>query len=202
VAVVVLGISALSGCGARAVNLPDLARVTPPVLASRPADPGDSPQLAALTVRDTTGLPPSQPSADGALLPPGLAALRAEVPAAHEFERISIYDDSVYFTYADPSVPGRAVSATYSTDDGLRVFEPQLSSDDTYPLDGVDPDVPARLVAGIERRFPTAHVTDVDLRRSLSYDFGLVWRLQVQDARGDLAVVFADLDGTVVAVDQ
>jgi hypothetical protein len=198
----VLGVLALSGCGARAVSLPDLATVTAPTIAPRPTDPGDSPQLAALTARDTTGLPPSQPSAAGALLPPALDALRAQVPAAHDFERISIYDDLVYFTYADPTVSGRAVSATYSSDDGLRVFEPQLSTDETYTLDGVDPAVPARLVAGIERRFPTAHVTDVDLRRGLSYDFGLVWRLQVQDARGDLAVVFADLDGTVVAVDQ
>jgi hypothetical protein len=85
---VVLGVLALSGCGARAVNLPDLATVTAPVIAPRPADPGDSPQLAALTARDTTGLPPSQPSADGALLPPGLAALRAEVPAFKDLERI------------------------------------------------------------------------------------------------------------------
>jgi hypothetical protein len=196
-----MGALALTGCGARAVSLPDLASVTAPTLAPRPADPGDSPQLAALVARDTTGLPPNEPSAAGALLPAALDALRAEVPAANEFERISIYDDQVYFTFADPTVAGRAVSATYSSGDGLRVFTPQLSTDDTYTLDGVEPAVPARLVAGIERRFPTVHVTDLDLRRSLSYGFGLVWYVRVQDARGELATVFADLDGTVVAVD-
>jgi hypothetical protein len=193
---------AVTGCGARAVNLPDLAGVTAPTAAARAADPGDSPQLAALAARDTAGLPPREPSASAALLVPALKALRAEVPAAHDFERISVTDDSVYFTFADPRATGRSISATYSLDGVLFVFQPQVSTDDRYSIDAIDPTVPARLVAGIERRFPTVHVTDIELRRSLSYEFGLVWNVQVQDARGDLATVFADPDGTVVAVDE
>jgi hypothetical protein len=197
----VLGALALCGCGARAVDLPDLSAVTAPTVAPRPVDVAASAQLGAIQLRDTGGLPPAEPSAAGGLVAPAFDALRAQVPAARDFERISVYDDSVYFTFADPAGPGRSVSATYSASDGLRVFDPQPSTDDTYPLDGVDAAVPGRLVAGIERRFPTLHATDLDLRRSLSYGFGLVWYVRVQDARGQLATVFADLDGTVVAVD-
>jgi hypothetical protein len=197
----VLGVLALCGCGARAVGLSDLTAVTAPTLAPRSVDVAASAQLGAIQLRDTGGLLPTEPSADGGLLPPAVDGLRAQIPAARDFERISVYDDSVYLTFADPAGPGRSISATYSATDGLRVFDPQPSTDDTYPLDGVDVAVPARLVAGIEHRFPTLHVTDLDLRRSLSYGFGLVWYVNVQDARGRLATVFADLDGTVVAVD-
>jgi hypothetical protein len=35
-----------------------------------------------------------------------------------------------------------------------------------------------------------------------SYELGLCWNLNVVDARGSLATVFADLDGTVIAVDM
>jgi hypothetical protein len=198
----VLGVLALCGCSARAVGLPDLSTVTAPTVTPRPVDIATSLQLGALQLRDTGRLPASEPSAAGDLLPPAMDALRAQLPAAKDFERISVYDDSVYFTVADPTGPGRSISATYSASDGLRVFDPQPATDEPYQLNGFDAGVPARLVAGIEHRFPTLHVTDFDLRRSLSYDLGLVWNVDVQDARGRLATVFADLDGTIVAVDM
>jgi hypothetical protein len=78
----------------------------------------------------------------------------------------------------------------------------QPSSDGAYRLDGVDVAAPGRLVAGIEGRFPSRAVTSIDLRVGLSYGFGLVWYVEVDDARGQLAIVFADPDGTIVAVDQ
>jgi hypothetical protein len=40
------------------------------------------------------------------------------------------------------------------------------------------------------------------LSTELSYDLGLSWRMDLVDARGDLAIIFADLDGTVTVVDQ
>src|SRR5262245_31087497 len=107
----VIAAAVVSGCGARAVSLPNPANVTAPTLAPRPADPGDSPQLGALQLRDTAGLPPGEPSAAGDLLPLAMAALRAQLPAVRDFERISVYDDNVYFTVADSAVPGRSISA-------------------------------------------------------------------------------------------
>lgn len=198
-----VGAAALAACGgSRTVALPDVAAVTAPTVSPRPSDLADAAQLAALVPRDVAGLPPSSASADAALLPAAMAALRAQVPEAHDLERLSIYDSGVFFTYADPTTPGRATSAVFDPDLGLRVFEPQLRSDDTFAMDAVDPNVPGALVAGIERRYPTVHVTSVDLRRGLSFGFDLAWFLGLEDAAGRLANVFADLDGTVIAVDD
>jgi hypothetical protein len=190
-----------TGCSARTVELPAATAATAPTAAPRPAAPGDSPQLAALVPRDVAGLPPQSASAQAGLLPAAVAALQAQVPGAQQMERISVYERFVFFTFVDESVAGRAVTAIYDAEAGLRLADPDLSSEKSYPLAAVDPNVPAALVAGIEGRFPSVHVTSVDLRRSLSYGFGLAWYLTLEDAAGGLATVFADLGGTVIAVD-
>ena len=191
---------ALAGCG-QGASLPDPGAYPAPVPPSTRDDPATSPQLDALTVRDTAGLEATEPSANTSLLGAGLAALRAEVPDVRDFDRISIYEDLVVLGFRPPGGAGRSVSANLSSDGRLHVGDPSPSDEPTFTLDGVDLDAPGRLVRGIEARFPGARVTSVDLRVGLSYDFGLVWYLQLTDARGDLATVFADPDGTVVAVD-
>jgi hypothetical protein len=195
-----LAVAALAGCG-RGVSLPDADAYPAPVPAATREDPADSLQLEAVPVRDTAGLPSSEASADTALLAAGLAALQAAVPGVRDFDRISIYHDSLFLGFAVPDQPGRGASASYFPDGRLHVSDPSPAQEETFTLDGVDVTAPERLVRAIEARFPGVHVTDVDLRVGLSYDFGLVWYLDLADARGDLATVFADPDGTVVAVD-
>ena len=113
-----------------------------------------------------------------------------------------MYGDSLFVGFAVPDQPGRSASASYFPDGRLNVSDPSPSREETYTLDGVDVSAPGRLVRGIEARFPGVHVTSVDLRVGLSSpNFGLEWYLDLADARGDLATVFADPDGTVVAVD-
>ena len=45
-------------------------------------------------------------------------------------------------------------------------------------------------------------MTNLDFEPPLSYGFGLGWNVEVEDARGSLATVFADPDGSIVAVDM
>lgn len=112
---------------------------------------------------------------------------------------------SAYFvniTYEQNGVAGRAVTASYRPDADLYVGEPSFSEDPTFDLGTIDPAVPAALIAAIQVSMPNGRVTRLDLEGGLSYGFGLVWHLDVEDARGSLANVFADLDGAIVAVDM
>jgi hypothetical protein len=181
--------------------VPDPDAVPAPVPPATGDDPAEALQLAAVPERDTAGLASTEASADISLLVPGLDALRTAVPDVREFDRISIYDHVLILGFRPPGAAGRSVSAGYFADGRLNVPEPSPSDEPTFTLDGVDLDAPGRLVRGIEARFPGVRVTSVDLRVGLSYDFDLVWYLQLADARGALATVFADPDGTIVAVD-
>jgi hypothetical protein len=188
-------------CGGREVTFPDLAVVEAPPFVERPVDPRESAQLDALPVRDTAGLVPDSASASAALLAPALARAAELDPAPTRFNRISIYDGDVFLTWADPAAANRSVSASYDADGGWYVSEPRFDDEATFTLERVDVGVPARLVAAIEERHPHVRVTSIDLRVGLSYGFGLAWYVEVTDARGTLATVFADLDGTILAVD-
>jgi hypothetical protein len=198
--VLVLLALVVAGCG-EGVSLPDADAHPAPVPPSTRVAPAEALPLAAVPERDTAGLEPTEASADVALLGPGLSALRAAVPEVREFDRISVYEDSLFLGFGLPGEAGRSASAGYFPDGRLNVSDPSPSDEETFTLDGVDLDAPARLVEGIEARFPGVRVTSVDLRVGLSYEFGLAWYLQLADARGALAVVFADPDGTIIAVD-
>jgi hypothetical protein len=190
----------LSGCGEEA-SLPDPAAYPAPDPPATRVDAVEALQLEALPIRDTAGLAVTEPGADTGLLTDGLAALRAAVPDVTDYDRISVYDDVLIVGFQPPGEAGRTVSAAYFPDRRLNLGEPAPSTERTFTLDGVDVDAPGRLVRGIEARFPGVRVRSVDLRVGLSYDFGLAWYLDVEDARGGLATVFADPDGTVIAVD-
>jgi hypothetical protein len=192
-----LSSAVLASCGGRVVDLPEPDAVPAPTFLALPDDLADSFQLGAMPLRDVAGLPPTEASASPGWLPDALAAL-PDPPA--ELTRLSIYADTVHFSYPD-AVAGRTVPGYYREGEELHLAEPQFSDDESYSIDLIEPSVPARLLAAIESRFPQLHVTSFDLDPGLSHEFGLVWYVTVSDARGRLAVVYADLNGAIVAVD-
>jgi len=193
----------LSGCAASQqvfVPKPDAIRI--PTLQAIPEDLARSPQLRALVPRDTAGIEPTSSKASVELLRDALAALAQLEDAPRVVSGIAISDGSIDFTYEQNGVNGREVNAFYRPDYGIVVSDPRFDDEETYPLTSVDPTVPAALVAAIEQRVPNAVVARITLDVSSSYGFGLVWNVSVEDARGHLATVFADLDGAIVAVDE
>jgi hypothetical protein len=200
----VLASAVFTGCGTsgRVVEVPAAGALAIPAFVTVPADLARSPQLRALVPRDTAGLEPTAERANGELLVDALAALATLPDAPTRVSRIGIYNNSVNITYEQNGVAGRAVTVSYQPGSALYVGEPSFSDDPTYDLAAVDPAVPAAVIAAIEARVPNARVTRLDLSIGLSYGFGLVWYLDVEDARGSLANVFADLDGAIVAVDM
>ena len=184
------------------VEVPAPGALAIPTFITVPSDLSRSPQLRALVPRDTAGLDPTEDGARGDLLTDALAALATLPDAPTRVSRISMYGDSVNVTYEQNGVAGRAVTVSYRPGSELYVGEPSFSDDPTYELAGVDPAIPAALISAIGSRVPNARVTRLDLEVGLSYGFGLVWYVDVEDARGPLANVFADLDGAIVAVDM
>ena len=194
---------ALAGCGeARTVTVPDAAEVVRPAFQALPDDLAASRQLEALTPRETAGLVPDDASAAGGLLPAALAALGALDPKPSALSRLSIYQDSVYFSYLDRGITGRTITAVYRSAEDFSISEPRFDDSATYPIAAIVADVPQRLIEGIEQRFPQTKVTGLDLDAGSSYDFGLVWNIDVEDARGRLGTVYADPNGAIVAVDM
>jgi hypothetical protein len=191
----------VGGCGGREVTMPAIEAVPAPTFATLPDDLAASPQLAAIPQRNTAGLVPDVEEVAAALLPAALDHAAALTPPPREFVRVSVYDRNVLLEWRDPTTAGRQVSAGYDTDGRFFVSEPRFGEDEPFSMADVDLAVPVRLVEAIERRTPTARVTSLDLRVGLSYGFGLVWYVQLTDARGTLATVFADLHGAIVAVD-
>ena len=182
--------------------MPEPAAVPRPTFLDVPDDLGESFQLAAIPVRDVAGLAPPEDGAATEWLPDALAALASIDPVPTTLSRLSVYEDSVHFSFPDPEVPGRTLGGYYRDGEGLRISEPRFDDSPTYELALVQPDVPTRIRDAIEARFPTVTVTDFELSPGLSYEFGLVWYITVADARGTLATVFADVDGAIVAVDE
>jgi hypothetical protein len=191
---------ALAGCSVRTASLSDAHSIPPPTFSPPPAAPAESRQLDVIVERDTAGLANDDPDADATQLAPALAAMRAAFPETELIGDIYIIDRSVYMTIADLEVPGRAISIHY--DDDLSVGEPQFD-DGTglYPIERVDPDALVALVSGLAARYPTMKVDTPRLDVGLSYGLGLAWRMDLDDVRGTLATIWADLDGTVIAVD-
>jgi hypothetical protein len=199
---VALAAGALAGCSARSVSL-DAARDIPgPSFAPLPATPIESPQLDALVERDTAGVVNSQPDADPTLIAPAIDAVLAAFPGTTLVGDIYVIDRSVYMTIPDPEGPARSISIYY---DGQRlsVGEPQFN-DNTglFPIENVHTDAIVALVQGLSERYPAMQVDTPRLDVSLSYGLGLSWRIDLNDARGGLATIWADLDGRVIAVES
>lgn len=191
----------LVACSGTTVRVPAPDAFPIPTFQTVPDDLSNSPQLRALQPRDTAGLQLDDDTAAAHLLPAALAALRASADAPTKLSRLAIYADSVDFTYEQNGINGRSVSAVYRAGEEIYFGTPTYDDSPTYSIDVIDPDVPAALIVAIERQVPNGKVTNVDLNVSSSYGFGLVWNIDVADARGSLATVFADLDGAIVAVD-
>ncbi|MET0910367.1 MAG: hypothetical protein ABWZ99_12940 [Ilumatobacteraceae bacterium] len=194
---------ALAGCSTGTASYDDAAAITAPTFAPTPATPADSPQLDALVLRDTDGLGAPGPNADPALLEPALAALEAEFPGVDRVSDLYFDDENVWMTIIDPQSRGRERSIYWAPGFGLSVGEAEFMEEDTtFPLSAIRPDAIDALVAGLADRYPTLQIDMPRLSTELSYQLGLSWRMDLVDARGGLAIVFADLDGTVTAVDQ
>ncbi|MCU1366525.1 MAG: hypothetical protein JWN39_2164 [Ilumatobacteraceae bacterium] len=200
--VIVMTTIGLTACGGKEVFVPDAGAIPIPTLQTAPSDLSRSPQLQALVPRETAGIAPSSTPAAVEALPGALAALQASTDKPTELTRVYISGDTVIFDYEKDGVNGRSVSAVYRAGDDLVVSEPSFDDEVTFPLASVDPSVLPELVKGIIARVPEAVVANVALDVAQSNGFGLVWNIEVDDARGSLATVYADLDGTVVAVDE
>lgn len=202
IGVIVMTTIGLTACGGKEVSVPAAGAIPIPTLQTVPSDLSRARELRALVPRETAGIAPSSAPAAVDSLPGALAALRASADKPTQLTRVYIYGDTVIFDYEKDGVRGRSVSAVYRAGDNLIVSDPSFDVQVTFPLDSVDPSVLPGLVKGILARVPDAVVANVALDAAQSGGFGLVWNIQVDDARGSLATVYADLDGTVVAVDE
>ena len=194
---------AVAGCaGSTTVDVPGPGAIAIPTFQTVPSDLSQSPQLHALQPRDTAGIDVTEDGAAVDLLPAAIAALAASDDAPRQLSRVAIYSDSVDFTYEQNGIKGRSVSAIYRPGDEMYFSTPSFDDSPTFAIESIDAQVPARLVDAIEQHVPNGRVTRIDLNLSSSYGFGLVWNIEVSDARGTLATVFAELDGAIVAVEE
>ena len=194
---------AVAGCaGSTTVHIPGPGAIAIPTFQTVPSDLSQSPQLRALQPRDTAGIDVTEDGAAVDLLPAAIAALAASDDAPRQLSRVAIYSDSVDFTYEQNGIKGRSVSAIYRQGQDMYFSTPSFDDSPTFAIDAIDAQVPRRLVDAIEQRVPNGRVTRIDLNLSSSYGFGLVWNIEVSDARGTLATVFAELDGAIVAVEE
>lgn len=192
--------TALAGCTVRNASLDDADTIAAPSFAPLPASPIESPHLDVIVERNTAGLVNAEPDADATQIAPALDAVRAAFPDTTLIGDLYVIGRDVHLTIADPETPGRTISMYYR--DGLSTGQP-VFNDDTglYPIEDVHPDAIVALVQGLIDRYPTMQVDLPRLDVSLSYGLGLSWRIELNDARGLRATLWADLDGRVIAVD-
>ncbi len=192
-----------TGCSTGTASYDDARSLVAPTFAPAPRSPADSPQLDALVLRDTAGLAATGPNADPTNLTRAFAALTAEFPDIDRISDLYFDDENVWLTIVDPEAPNRSRSIYWSDYSGLSVGDAEFMEEDTsFPISAVHVDAITALVDGLAERYPSLVIDMPRLSTELSYDLGLSWRLDLVDARGNLAIVFADLDGTVTVVDQ
>lgn len=191
----------VGGC-TRTASYDDALEIPAPTFAPVPPSPADSPQLDALVLRDTAGLTVSGPLPDPSLVTAALAAVEEQYPGTDRISDLYFDDQNVWMTMLDPDGLGRERSIYWSAG-RLSVGEPQFMDEDTtFPVDAIHVEAITALVDGLADRYPTLLVDLPRLSTELSYDLGLSWRMDLVDARGTLATIFTDLDGTVTVVDQ
>jgi hypothetical protein len=203
--IAVIGVMGITfvGCSTGTASYDDAIAVGAPPFAAEPSSPEESAQLDALVLRDTDGLAAPGPNANPALVEQALAAVESEFPGTDRISDLYFDDQNVWMTIIDPQSPSRERSIYWSDGYGLSVGEPEfMEADTTFPVSAVHPDAIVALVNGLAERYPTLQIDMPRLSTDLSYDLGLSWRMELVDARGDLAIIFADLDGTVTVVDQ
>ena len=194
--------AALTGCTVRNASLDDADTIAAPSFAPLPASPIESPQLDAIVERETAGVALDEPDADPTQLAPALAALRAAYQDTTMIGDVYLTESSVYITIPDPAVPDRVIS-TYFNGERLSAGDPAFNdSTGMFPIEFVRPDALVALVQGLIERYPAAQIDFPRLDVGLSYGLGLSWRIELNDARGALATVWADLDGRVIAVES
>jgi hypothetical protein len=200
-----IGVAALvlAGCSTGTASYDDAVAITAPTFAPTPSDPSDSPQLDALVLRETGDLGSPGPNANPALLGAALAALEDALPGTDRISDLYFDDENVWMTIIDPDSSSRERSIYWSQSNGLSIGEAEFMEEDTtFPVSAVHPEAIAALVDGLAERYPTLQIDMPRLSAQLSYELGLSWRLDLIDARGTLATVFTDLDGTVTVLDQ
>lgn len=192
----------VAGCSTGTASYDDAVSITPPTFAPMPRSPAASPQLDAIVLRDTDGLMPDGVPPDPAVLAAALTAVDAQLPDIELVSDLYFDDENVWMTVLDPDSSSRVHGVYWWESNGLSIGEPTFLDDEQmFSLDVVDVDAIGALVDGLTERFPTLVVDMPRLSTDLSYRLGLSWRMDLDDARGTLATVYADLDGTVIAVD-
>ena len=201
IAVIASAAFAVAGCTATA-SYDDTLKIPAPSFAPAPAKPADSPQLDALILRDTSGLDATGPLPDASLVTAALAAVEEQFPGTDRVSDLYFDEGGVWMTMLDPDATGRERSI-YWSDSRLWVGEAEfMEEDETFPIADLHVEAIAALLEGLAERYPTLALDTPRLSTQLSYELGLSWRVDLVDARGTLATIFADLDGTVTVVDQ
>jgi len=115
-------------------------------------------------------------------------------------------DENVWLTIVEPNTRNLSRSVLWLRSSDLYIGEEdyveEAEENSTYPISDVDVDAITALVDGLAVRYPSVQIDLPRLDVGLSYDLGLSWRLDLVDVRSTLATIFADLDGTITAVDQ
>jgi len=196
----------LVGCTTATASFDDTAEITAPKFAPAPPSPAESSQLEALVVRDTAGIRAPGPNADPSLVGEALAAVTAEFPDIERVSDLYFDDENVWLTIVEPNTRNLSRSVLWSRSNGLFTDDEEYLDDaeenSTFPISDVHVDAITALVNGLAVRYPSVQIDFPRLNVGLSYDLGLSWRLDLVDGRGTLATIFADLDGTITAVDQ
>jgi hypothetical protein len=200
---IVVAVLLLAGCSTGTASYDDAVAITAPTFAAAPSDPAESSQLDALVLRETGDLGPPGPNSNPALLGLALGALEEAFPGTDRISDLYFDDENVWMTIIDPDSSSRERSIYWSEYSGIVVGDGEFMEEDTtFPLSSVHPEAIAALVGGLAERYPTLQIDMPRLSTELSYELRLSWRLDLIDARGTLATVFADLDGTVTVLDQ
>lgn len=201
--IVLVAAAVACGCSSRVARYGAAERIEPPRVVARPVASPDDPQLAALVLRDTAGLEPDVANAWVDTLDELVETARRHVPEADALLGVRAYERTVYVELVDSANPNLELSVMFDAHRGNEphVGNPRYSEDEPFDWRAVDFTVPAALIDAITTRYPALRVTDVILSRAHSGHFDLAWRFDVDDARGSLATIYADPDGTVIAVD-
>ena len=203
-----IGLTALvlAGCATATASFDDTEEITAPRFAPAPLAPAESPQLEALVVRDTAGIGAPGPNADPTLVGEALAAVTTRFTGLVRVSDLYFDDEAVWMTIVDPDRRNRSRSVRWSWSSGLSTgdekYLEEAEENSTFPISDVRVDAITALVDGLALRYPSVQIDLPRLDVGLSYDLGLSWRMDLVDGRGTLATIFADLDGTITAVDQ